>query len=246
MSYFKPRPAKLEPCKLAGEAAELFVVEGDSAASAVSGIRNPHFQAVLALQGKPLNAWRGNAQQVAAFDGYRALAETLGTALHDSRQDSRHESAPLARQSEAAGLTGRYGRVLLLFDPDADGIHCGALTLIFFYRWLRTWYDAGRIEMVRAPLFELQPVDRDGVLGEPVHAWTDSQQLRLQDELRAGGAARVMLRRHRGLGAIDPAFLAASCIDPKTRRSAVMGEADARAVLEVFGWNADGGTARHE
>lgn len=238
MTYFKLKPVKLEPCRVEGAAAELFVAEGDSAASAVSGVRNPHFQAVLALQGKPLNPLRAAASQVAAFEGYRALAQTLGLPMVDAMPGQRRADSDRAVSNSGPSDPSqcRYGKVLLLFDPDADGIHCGALTLMFFYRWMRGLFDAGRVETVRAPLFELQPVDRDGVLGPQVHAWTESQQQRLQDDLRAAGAERVMLRRHRGLGAIDPAFLAASCIDPKTRRASVMREADARAAIDVFGW----------
>ena len=41
-----------------GAGCELFLVEGESAAGAVAAVRDARTQAVLACQGKPLNAWR--------------------------------------------------------------------------------------------------------------------------------------------------------------------------------------------
>jgi DNA gyrase subunit B len=38
-----------------GDDSELFVVEGDSAARALSQVRSPRTQAVLPMQGKPMN-----------------------------------------------------------------------------------------------------------------------------------------------------------------------------------------------
>ena len=49
---------KLQDSRLRGvdSGAELFLVEGDSAAQAVSNLRNKQLQVVLSMQGKPMNA----------------------------------------------------------------------------------------------------------------------------------------------------------------------------------------------
>ena len=44
-----------------GSGAELFIVEGDSAAGAVANLRNAQTQAVLPMQGEPLNALQVSA-----------------------------------------------------------------------------------------------------------------------------------------------------------------------------------------
>ena len=54
--YFKNHPIKLVDSRLHGTGTELFIVEGDSAASMVANLRDAQFQAVLPMQGKPLNA----------------------------------------------------------------------------------------------------------------------------------------------------------------------------------------------
>ena len=78
----RPRgPVKLEDCQLTGpgSGAELFVTEGDSAALAVSRVRDPRFQAVLPMQGKPLNTLKAGAGKVAANPFFSALTGALGT-----------------------------------------------------------------------------------------------------------------------------------------------------------------------
>ncbi len=201
--FFKLKPIKLEACALSGSGstAELFIVEGDSACSAVSAVRSQHFQAVLPMQGKPLNALRANAKKVAVFELYQALQQALGVQAFDSMATDLPAGATPAGPKPAVPMLAalRFDRVLLLFDPDADGIHCGALMLMYFYRWMRPLLESGRIEMVRAPLFDIKS------------------------------------NRYRGLGNIDPALLAQTCVNPKTRKTSIMGMADAQACIDVFG-----------
>ena len=110
-------PAKLDDAAVhgGGSGAELFVVEGDSAAASVSRVRDPRFQAVLPMQGKPLNAVKASRQKVVSHAFFGPLIAALGTGID--------------ADFRLGGL--RYDRVLLLMDPDADGIHCGVLMLLF-------------------------------------------------------------------------------------------------------------------
>ena len=105
---FPRGPLKLDDCQAhgPGSGAELFVVEGDSAADAVSRVRDPAFQAVLPMQGKPLNARKASEKKVAGHPLFQALADAIG--------------AGIGARFDAAAC--RYERILLLMDPDADGI----------------------------------------------------------------------------------------------------------------------------
>ncbi len=236
--FFNVKPVKLEPCALAGlkSGAELFIVEGDSASSAVCGVRSQHFQAVLPMQGKPLNALRASAQKVAAFGLYQSLSQALGVSSFDSipaRSAKPEHAAP-----DALSLSGLcYDRVLLLFDPDADGIHCGALMLMYFYRWMRPLLASGRVEMVRAPLFEIRWTHNKQPCVEPAQAYSEEHHRGLCEELRRRGAQEIKTHRYRGLGNINPALLAQTCVNPASRRTSVMGLADALQSIEAFGPN---------
>jgi DNA gyrase subunit B/topoisomerase-4 subunit B len=206
---------QLEPCAVGGpgSGAELFVVEGESAAAAVTRIRDPAFQAVLPMRGKPLNAFKASRQRVAGHAQYRALADALGTSM--------------GAEFDAGRL--RFDRILLLMDPDADGIHCGVLMLMFFHRWMRPLLDAGHVEIVRPPWGEVVPADGT----PPRHACSEAEFQALSDAIRARGPATA--RRFRGLAAIEPQMLLATCVAPATRRTDRISTAEAAAMIEVFG-----------
>ncbi len=133
---YPSRSLKLEDCTGNGAGTELFIVEGDSAASIVCRVRDERFQAVLPMQGKPLNAYRATPKKVVTNPWFAALTDAIGTGIGD----------------DFALKKIRFARIVLLMDPDADGIHCGALLLMFFYRWMRPLLEAGHIAMARAPL----------------------------------------------------------------------------------------------
>lgn len=233
--------AKLVDCAKAGagSGAELILVEGDSAMHSVVAVRDDRLQAVLPLQGKPLNAWDAAEAKVAQHVLFRQLAEALGLAR------------PTALSADELARL-RYDRVVLLFDPDADGIHIGALMLLYFQRWLPGLLEAGRVWLVRAPMFELVPAagpGTDGIGSEGLregigdaavrHAYNPAQCRELADAMRlASGDATepaVRVQAYRGLGGIAPAVLRRLCVDPATRVGHAVGSRDVQAVVEVFG-----------
>ena len=217
-------PPLLADCACHGpeSGAELFVVEGRSAAESVLAVRDARRQAVLPLQGKPLNGARATAARVAADPFLGALSAALGTGW-----------------GEACALGGlRYERVLLLHDPDADGIHIGALLLMHLARWLPALLDAGRIERVHAPVGEVR-----GAPGSaPTLAFGDAHFRALCEQSRTRTDECVAVR-YRGLGSIGAEALRATCIDPATRLTTVLGAADARMAACAFGLSARAGAA---
>ena len=204
-------PAKLIDCVAhgPGSGAELFVVEGDSAAASVAGVRDPATQAVLPMQGKPLNAARASRGKVLAHPFFGPLLAALDVGI-EAQCDPRRM---------------RYQRLLVLTDPDADGIHCGFLVLLFFHRWLRPLLDAGRIEIVRPPWGE---VVADG---PPQLAFSEPELGLLATRARERGPATV--RRFRGLAALDAMLLRDACVAVATRRSTVVSAADVAAMIEI-------------
>jgi DNA gyrase subunit B len=228
---FVPKPAKLEDCAVhgAGSGAELFIVEGDSASSSVAGVRNHLNQAVLPMQGKPLNAQRAAANKVLSYDLFVKLSQATGVLMIDADQGFGSTSEVTTEPN-----TLKFEKVLLLFDPDADGIHCGALMLMFLHRWMRPLLASGRVEMVRAPLFEVTWVDSGGeILSQYTFSIHHNQVV--CEALRKAGALKVQAQHFRGLGSITPSVLHQTCIAAVTRKTSVMGLADAVTAMEVFG-----------
>jgi DNA gyrase subunit B len=206
-------PLELHDCQehTPGSGAELYIVEGDSAAKSVCRLRSRQLQAVIAMQGKPLNAYKAKADAVTKYKLYHTLLQSLGCT------------------SLAAPEKLRYDRIIFLFDPDADGIHIGALMLLFFYRWLRPVIENGKLFVVRAPLYEIANVDRSQIhLG-----YTEEQYRQLCAQL--GPSTDLKKQRYRGLGSMNEDVLYRTCISTETRILHRLTVADAEASRLIFG-----------
>jgi DNA gyrase subunit B/topoisomerase-4 subunit B len=162
------------------------------------------------MQGKPINAVRAPRRKVLEHPFFGPLTEALGVGF----------------EGECDPRRSRYGRVLVLTDPDADGIHCGFLVLLFFHRWMRPLLDAGRVAVVRPPWGEVV------VAGEIVHAFSEPELAAVADRARGRGA--VAVRRYRGLAALDADLVRETCVDPATRRTADVSTADVASMIEVI------------
>jgi DNA gyrase subunit B/topoisomerase-4 subunit B len=136
---------------------------------------------------------------------------------------------------EESGRTPlRFERVVLLMDPDADGIHIGALFVLYLLRWAPALIRTGRVHMARAPMFILTSA-APAIEIQPVLAFHPAQCRQLVGEWTTKHGAPPQTQNVRGLGSLPPALLSALCVDPATRRHSVVTMADAQAVVDVFG-----------
>src|SRR5262249_35296977 len=111
-------PGKLADCSVRNaEAAELFLVEGDSAGGNAKQGRSNKSQAVLPLRGKVLNAEGLPLVKVLTNQELKDVVTALGTGAGE--------------KLDLSGL--RYHKVILLMDADADGNHISTLLLAFFF-----------------------------------------------------------------------------------------------------------------
>ncbi len=193
--------------------AELFIVEGDSAAEAVCAVRDPRTQAVLPLQGKPPNASKVSAGRVAASPFLAGLTQALGTAPGTA--------LPFDEL--------RYARVIILMDPDADGIHAGALLQIFLLRYMPALFDSGQVLIVHPPWAQISLPN-----GQLQLSFT-AAEFRAQCQALESQTVSFERLRFRGLGNMTPAVLERSCVNASTRRAHVLSRADAQMAQKVFG-----------
>ncbi len=200
---------------------ELFIVEGESASLAVQRVCDGRFQSVLPMQGKPLNAWKANRKAVLNFAIYQTLIEALGVGFD--------ENVDLANR--------KFDRVLILTDPDADGIHCGALLLLFFHRWLRLWIENGRLLQIHAPKMQISATG----MGEARQMYTEDGARQLLDALEQRHIKNVVKQNYRGLASLNADVLKRYCTNPATRKSRVLTANDAAEAIQCFG----GPDARH-
>lgn len=188
-------PARLHDCADAGSPeSELIVTEGEMAANAVLGVRDARTQAVLAMRGKVVNAITASADRVAASEPVRDLFAAMGCGAGDG--------------CDPAAF--RYGRLGVLMDGDVDGIHAAALLTILFDRYHGPLLHAGRVVLLKAPLFRIAGD------GEQRYAYRDDDREAAVEELRQRGV-EPLLTRFRSIAHMNPDELAERCVDPTTR-----------------------------
>ena len=206
-------PEKLADCRVHGPAAELILVEGDSAAGPAKRGRDSATMAILPLRGKIVNAAKASQKQVLDNAEAQALFTSVGA---------------------GAGATFniddiRYGRIVILCDADVDGSHIRCLLLTLIHEYMTPMLEEGRVFAAQPPLYTTR-------VGDDVHrAYSDEEREAITDELCKGNRKRenVKWQRFKGLGEMNVDELRHCALDPETRTLRRLTMYDAAAAKEA-------------
>src|SRR5262249_7676778 len=187
-------PGKLADCKATdADQTELFIVEGDSAGGSCKQGRENKYQAVLPLRGKILNAEGLSLTKVLTNAELNDLVTAIGTG-----------------PGEKFNLSGLgYGKIILLMDADADGMHISTLLLAFFFRHMPELIKKGHVYLAQPPLYRI-------LVGKETYwARDDAHREEILAGLRAN--AKPEVTRFKGLGEMLPRTLAETTLDLRNR-----------------------------
>ena len=118
------------------EDSSIFITEGDSASGSITKSRNPNFQAVFSLRGKPLNSYGLTKKIVYENEEFNLLQAALN--IED-------------------GLDGlRYNKVIIATDADVDGMHIRLLLITFFLQFFPDLIKRNHVYILQTPLFRVR------------------------------------------------------------------------------------------
>ncbi len=190
-------PGKLTDCTAQDTTVtELFLVEGDSAGGSAKQARDRDFQAIMPLRGKILNTWEVDSAQVLSSKEVHDITVAIGV---DPGSD------------DLSGL--RYGKICILADADADGLHIATLLCALFMKHFQSLVANGHIYVAMPPLYRID-------IGKDVfYALDDSEKEGILDRISAEKKkGRVNVQRFKGLGEMNPVQLRETTMAPETRR----------------------------
>lgn len=117
------------------EKTSIFITEGNSASGSITTARDPGYQAVFSLRGKPLNTFGQTKKVVYENEEFNLLQAALN--IEDGLDEL------------------RYNRVIIATDADNDGMHIRLLMITFFLQFFPELIRRGHLFILETPLFRV-------------------------------------------------------------------------------------------
>lgn len=174
---------------------EIFLAEGNSAATAIMLSRDGYNQAIYPCRGKVKNAYKSTALEALASPEIRDIVNILGCGI-STGDDSTFDISKL-----------RCSKIIFASDADVDGYHIRNLLFLIFYRFFPELLYNGLVYIAETPRYSIERSD-----GSKIYC-RDEIELR---EYQSKGITGVV-QRYKGLGEVDPEVLSETTINPATR-----------------------------
>ncbi|MBR0231473.1 MAG: DNA topoisomerase [Clostridia bacterium] len=197
---------------------ELYIVEGDSAATSCRLARNAEFQAVMPVRGKTLNCLKASFDKIMKSDIIIDLIKVIGCGMEVKGIKGKGVSA-----FDLGAL--RWDKIIICTDADEDGYQIRTLILTMFYRLLPSLIAEGRIYIAETPLYEI-------TCGQETRfAYSEAEKIEI---LRGIGDKKYTLQRSKGLGENNADMMSLTTMHPATRRLIRIMPEDEQKTYEMF------------
>lgn len=170
---------------------ELYIVEGLSAASTLQQAINREKHSILALQGKLINVSKASDKKIMQNPICQKIFTTLGCGLSDSCDPDKLN----------------HSNVIILTDPDMDGMHTCLLLLTLFQHYLYPLLESGLVSVIRPPMYRMTSTSQ-----MHQYAWDDKQKQQLLSENES------VIAQIKGVAQFNAAECEVLFLNPETRR----------------------------
>ena len=200
------------------ELRELYIVEGDSAATSVKLGRNAEFQAIMPVRGKTLNCLKSAYAKIFASPIITDLLKVIGCGVEFTEKVKTDLPS-----FDIENL--RWNKIIICTDADEDGYQIRTLILTMFYRLLPSLIRENKIFIAESPLFEINHKD------DTYFAYNEQEKIDILTKL---GDVKVKIQRSKGLGENQPDMMWQTTMNPETRRLIKVSESDVDETYRIF------------
>ncbi len=197
---------------------EVYIVEGDSAATSCKLGRNAEFQAIMPVRGKTLNCMKSSYDKIFASDIIVDLLKVIGCGVEFKGKKS--NGLPTFDYNLL-----KWNKIIICTDADEDGFQIRTLLLTLFYRLLPTLIERGNIYIAESPLFEITSGS------ETFFAYNEQEKTEILTKL---GNKKYTIQRSKGLGENTPQMMSHTTMCPQTRRLIAVTPTDAEETARMF------------
>ena len=207
MNSLRDLPEKLADARDFSDA-ELFIVEGDSAAGGAKSTKTAQM-AILPLRGKIKNCTDLELADAIKSDIIKDLLTVLGCGVGDHFNINNL----------------RYNRIIFMTDADPDGGHIELLLMTLFLHHLPEIVKAGKLYAAVPPLYRT-------VTAKETKYWTPSQTSEFKKYCR--NHKNVEVTRLKGLGEMNAKELYSTTMDPANRELIQLTTDDLEKTLALY------------
>lgn len=209
-------PTKLVDCWSKNRAeCELFIAEGDSAASGLVGARNAEFQAIFPIRGKIISARKCTSEKLLTNQEVVNIIKALGLDFDAKKTKMIYDERKL-----------RYGKIMMAADADPDGEAIKNLLLTLFWELCPELVINGHIYATVPPLFRVTTKKNEYIY------LRDNNELEEYKKKHAN--EKYLINRNKGLGEQDSHELGECLLEPTTRNVQQITVKDAIETEKLF------------
>ena len=213
------RVEKFIPCNSKDpDLREVYIVEGDSAATSCKLGRSAEFQAIMPVRGKTLNCMKSSYDKIFASDIIIDLLRVIGCGVEVNTKK------PSSLTKFDYNLL-KWSKIIICTDADEDGFQIRTLLLTMFYRLLPTLIEKGKVFIAESPLFEITSG------GETYFAYNEKEKTAILSKI---GNKKYTIQRSKGLGENSAQMMWETTMCPATRRLVAVSPADAAETERMF------------
>ena len=192
-------PTKLVDCWSKNrDNCELFICEGDSAASSLVAGRDAEYTAVFPVRGKVISTYKNSVEKIFANAEVVNIIKAIGLDLDKKTNKLIYDAKKL-----------RYGRIFLAADADPDGASIRNLLIEMFWCLCPELIENGHIYTTIPPLFRITTKKNEYIFLKDQSA-LEKYKVEHQGE-------KYLISRNKGLGEQDPEEIYEALLNPETR-----------------------------